>query len=343
MGLQKISLPPIHGSSCGGPKTCVPIQSSSHIFGGPGVNNLNGILLVIAAMAAFTLEDMFIKHLSGEIPVGQILIMLGLGSGAVFAAVALYRGDNLLAPAAWRGAAILRTLSEAVGAMAFATALSLVDISTVAAVFQALPLVITMGAALFLGEQVGWRRWSAICVGFAGVLMIVRPGLAGFDPSVVLVLLSVLAIAARDLLTRLVDSTVSSAVVSFQAFASLIVAGGLLLVMTGAEATAVDGRQIVMMLGGIVFGVAGYYAIVTATRIGDASAITPFRYSRLLFSILVGVLVFGERPDAMTLGGAALIIASGLYTFLRERRLVREQVRQESRLVEEAAAAVSPS
>ncbi len=307
------------------------------------MNNLNGILFIIAAMAAFTLEDMFIKRLSGEIPVGQILIMLGLGSGAVFAAVALYRGDNLLAPAAWRGAAILRTLSEAVGAMAFATALSLVDISTVAAVFQALPLVITMGAALFLGEQVGWRRWSAICVGFVGVLMIVRPGLEGFDPSVVLVLFAVLAIAARDLLTRLVDSSVSSAVVSFQAFASLIVAGGVLLLMTGTQPSGVDTRQGAMMLGGIVFGVAGYYAIVTATRIGDASAITPFRYSRLLFSILIGVLVFGERPDAMTLGGATLIIASGLYTFVRERRIARAEARQLHRSSSTARAAVSPS
>ncbi|GAA6196780.1 DMT family transporter [Pseudophaeobacter arcticus] len=296
------------------------------------MNNLNGILFILAAMAAFTLEDMFIKRLSGDVPVGQILMLLGLGSGTVFAAAAVYRGDNLFAPAAWRGAAILRTLSEAVGAVAFATALSLVDISTVAAVFQALPLVITMGAALFLGEQVGWRRWSAICVGFVGVLMIVRPGLAGFNPSVILVLVAVLAIAARDLLTRMVDSSVSSAVVSFQAFASVIVAGGLLLVSTGAEPTALDGRQVGMMLGGIVFGVAGYYAIVTATRIGDASAITPFRYSRLLFSILVGVLVFGERPDAMTLGGAALIIVSGLYTFVRERRLAREQVREQARL-----------
>lgn len=296
------------------------------------MNNLNGILFIIAAMAAFTLEDMFIKRLSGDVPVGQILMLLGLGSGTVFAAAAVYRGDNLFAPAAWRGAAILRTLSEAVGAVAFATALSLVDISTVAAVFQALPLVITMGAALFLGEQVGWRRWSAICVGFVGVLMIVRPGLAGFNPSVILVLVAVLAISARDLLTRMVDSSVSSAVVSFQAFASVIVAGGLLLVSTGAEPTALDGRQVGMMLGGIVFGVAGYYAIVTATRIGDASAITPFRYSRLLFSILVGVLVFGERPDAMTLGGAALIIVSGLYTFVRERRLAREQVREQAHL-----------
>ncbi len=291
------------------------------------MNNLNGILFVILSMAAFTMEDMFIKRLSDEMPVGQILILLGSGSGAVFAAAALYRGDNLFAPAAGRGVGLLRTAAEGLAAMAFATALSLVDISTVAAVFQALPLVITMGAALFLGERVGWRRWSAICVGFVGVLLIVRPGFEGFDPSVFLVLFAVLMVAARDLLTRLVDTAVSSAVVSFQAFASMIVAGGLLLVFTSGEVTEVDGSQALMMLGGIVFGVVGYYAIVLATRIGDAAAITPFRYSRLLFSILVGVLVFGERPDALTLGGAALIIASGLYTFVRERRLARLEMR----------------
>lgn len=292
------------------------------------MNNLNGILFVIVSMAAFTMEDMFIKQLSGEIPVGQILVLLGLGSGAVFAAVALYRGDNIFAPAAWRGVVILRTIAEGLAAMAFSTALSLVDISTVAAVFQSLPLVITMGAALFLGEQVGWRRWSAIAVGFVGVLMIVRPGFEGFDPSVFLVLFAVLMVAARDLLTRLVASTVSSAVVSFQAFASMVVAGGVLLALTGAEATAVDRAQSLMLLGGILFGVVGYYAIVLATRIGDASAITPFRYTRLLFSILVGMLVFGERPDGVTLGGAALIIASGLYTFAREHRLARRSARR---------------
>lgn len=303
------------------------------------MNNLNGILLVIASMAAFTMEDVFIKSLSSEISVGQILIFLGIGSGSVFAAIALFKGENLFAANAWRGATLMRSIAEALGAMAFATALSLVDISVVAAVFQALPLVITMGAALFLGEQVGWRRWTAIFVGFCGVLLIVRPGLEGFDPSVVLVLLAVLAIAARDLLTRLVDTTVSSTVVSFQAFASLVFSGGALLLMTGAEPQMLDLRQSGMMLGGIVFGVAGYYAIVVATRIGDASAITPFRYSRLLFSILVGVLIFGERPDLLTLAGAGLIIASGLYTFIRERRLVRQASRLKAKGEGSAAAA----
>ena len=287
------------------------------------MNNLNGILLVIAAMAAFTLEDMFIKQLSQDLPVGQILIMLGAGSATVFATLVAAKRQNLFAAAAWKPAALLRALSEAVGALCFASALALVDISTVAAVFQALPLVITMGAALFFNEQVGWRRWSAITVGFIGVLMIIRPELSGFEPASLLVLASVFAIAARDLLTRLTDSSVSSAVVSFQGFASLIPAGVVLLLFTPGEVAVLDGAQSMMILGGILFGVMGYYGIVVAMRVGDASAVTPFRYSRLLFSILAGMVMFNERPDFMTLAGASLIIGSGMYTFIREHRLAR--------------------
>ncbi|MBE1284587.1 MAG: EamA family transporter [Rhodobacteraceae bacterium] len=286
------------------------------------MNNVNGILLVIAAMAAFTLEDMFIKQLAGTLPVGQILILLGVGSGLIFAALAKWQGHRLFAPRAWRFRPVLRAGTEAISAIGFASALALVDISTVAAVFQATPLAITMGAALFLKEQVGWRRWSAIFVGFIGVLMIIRPGLDGFDPYALLVLVAVIGVAARDLLTRSMDSAVPSSVVSFQAYLSLILAGSLLLATTPGEPLNLNGEEWTLMSGGIFFGVLGYYAIVAAMRIGDASALTPFRYTRLLFSILVGMIVFNERPDTMTLLGASLIIGSGFYTFVRERRLL---------------------
>ncbi|MGR3759102.1 DMT family transporter [Roseobacteraceae bacterium NS-SX3] len=289
------------------------------------MNNLNGILLVIAAMAAFTMEDMFIKQLSAALPVGQILVLLGLGSGAVFAALAKFQGHRLFMPRAWAPLPVLRASMEAAAAVSFATSLSLADISVVAAVFQSTPLMITMGAALFLGEQVGWRRWSAILAGFAGVLMIIRPGLDGFEPSALLVLVSVLAVAARDLMTRVMDTAVPSTVVSFQAFASVVLAGGALLLLTPGEARMLAGAEWPMMAGGVLFGVMGYYGIVSAMRIGDASAVMPFRYTRLVFSMLAGILVFGERPDALTLAGAGLIIASGLYTFLRERRLARAE------------------
>lgn len=123
------------------------------------------------------------------------------------------------------------------------------------------------------------------------------------------------------------DSAVPSAVVSSQAFGSVIPAGLVMLLVLPGEPVALQGGQWGMLLGGVIFGVLGYYGIVTATRIGNAAVITPFRYSRLVFSTLIGVVVFAEAPDGMTLIGSALIIGSGLYTFLRERRLARHAAR----------------
>lgn len=287
------------------------------------MSNLQGILLVIAAMAAFTVEDAFIKHLSGTIPVGQILLYLGLATCVVFAIAARLKGQRLFAPEAWRGPFLYRMLAEGGAAMAFTTSLSLVDLSVVAAVFQTTPLAITLGAALFLGEDVGWRRRSAIIVGFMGVLLIIRPGVEGFEPAALLVLVTVVCVAARDLITRRIDVAVDSTVISFQGFAASVVAGPVLLLTTGTQIVALSATEGSLLLGTIVFSALGYYGIVVAMRIGEASAITPFRYTRLLFSIIAGVLVFGERPDLLTLMGAMLIIATGLYTVLRERKLAR--------------------
>ncbi|MGI3185775.1 DMT family transporter [Nioella aestuarii] len=295
------------------------------------MNNINGILLVIGAMAAFTLEDALIKHLSAWFPTGQILIALGIGAGLVFAVLATARRQSLFARAAWQAAPLIRALSEAIAATAFITALSLIDISTVAAVFQATPLAITMGAALFLGEQVGWRRWSAILVGFCGVLLIIRPGLDGFNPATLFVLVAVAAIAVRDLSTRFIAPEVSSLVVSFQGFASLIFSGALLLWMQGDSLVAPEPRHYALIAATLVFSVTGYYAIVQAMWVADASAVQPFRYTRLVFSMLAGVLIFDEQPDALTLIGAGLIIATGLYTFLREQHLARVARREARR------------
>ncbi|WP_171090500.1 MULTISPECIES: DMT family transporter [unclassified Ruegeria] len=290
------------------------------------MNNVNGILLLIGSMAAFALEDMFIKVLSVSVSTGQIMVFLGLVCGVVFAILSLVSRKRIFDPVAWQLLPMVRAATEGIGAVTFVTALSLIDLSTVAAVFQAMPLAVTMGAALFLGEQVGWRRWSAIGVGFIGVLMIIRPGLEGFQPESLFVVLTVIAIAARDLITRKLDVRVASTVVAMQAYIAVALAGGLLMAMSGTSFTPLQDGQALPYLGAVGFGVIGYYGIVTAMRVGEASALMPFRYTRLVFSILAGMLMFGERPDVLTMAGATLIIGSGLYTFVRERRLARELV-----------------
>ena len=157
------------------------------------MTNLRGILLILFSMAAFAIEDMLIKSLTMDLPTGQILFLLGLGGALAFGLAAWRRGQPLFRPLLESRTLLIRTLSEGFAAFFFITALSRVDLSITAAVFQATPLAITLGAALFLGEHVGWRRWSAILLGFAGVLLIIRPGLEGFNPSSLLVLGAVAA------------------------------------------------------------------------------------------------------------------------------------------------------
>ena len=287
------------------------------------MNNFKGILLMLIAMAGFTMEDLFMKKLSVNLSTGQILITLGFGSSLVFALMAKSKGYKLTAKIFWSKGMLIRQFAEGIAAIAFITSLTLIPLSTVAAVFQATPLVITMGAALFLGEAVGWRRWLAIIVGLIGVLIIIRPGLNSFDPNVGYILIAVLFVTVRDLITRKLPMNVPSTIVSFQAFASLIIAGGILIFLSDQKIVSLDENQIYFVLGGIIFGVIGYYCIVASTRIGEAGVVTPFRYSRLLFAIIIGFLFFNERPDFYTLLGASIVIMTGIYTVLRERYLAR--------------------
>lgn len=291
------------------------------------MHNIRAILMVTLAMAAFSIEDGLIKALARDMPLGQVLFLLGTGGALIFATLARARGHRLTGPAARSPALLYRALAEAASVLTFTIALTLVDLSTVAAVFQATPLAITMGAALFLGEHVGWRRWTAIGLGFAGVLIIIRPGLDGFQPMAMIVLVSVLTIAARDLITRRLPGHVPSLVVGAQAFATVALSGLALLALGSGTVQMPGGLHLLMLAGAMICGTAGYYGIVQAMRLGEAAAIMPFRYTRLVFSIILGMIVFGERPDLPTFAGAVIILATGLYTFMREQKLARQAQR----------------
>lgn len=288
------------------------------------MHNTRAILLIIAAMACFTVEDALIKTLSATVPVGEVLICLAIGGAFTFGLWAVLRGDRIFAPRNWRPKPVIRAMTEGGAALTFATALSLVDISVVGAVFQSMPLAVTLGAALFLNETVGWRRWLAIGIGFVGVLMIIRPGLSGFDINTLWVLAAVVMIATRDLMTRVLDTAIPSSVISFQAFLMVIPAGAFKLWLTGDALVTPTSVETVQLIGAVIAGVVGYACIVSGMRMGDASAVTPFRYTRLVFSMIAGALIFGERPDLMTYLGSGVILASGFYAFTRERKRMRE-------------------
>ena len=282
-------------------------------------DNLRGAALMVAAMLGFALEDMVIKLVSERLPVSQILVYLGLSGGTVFALIVRARGERLICRELLHPGVILRNTGEILGTIGVVMALATLPLSLASTIFQAIPFVVTLAAALILGEAVGWRRWMAVLVGFAGVLIVLRPGAAAFDPNTLWALLGVVGLAFRDVITRRVPKGVSSMQLSAWAFAMIVPAGLLVMPVTGGfvDAAPVD---FAMMAAATGFGVLSYYAITVASRIGEFGAIAPFRYSRIVFALIIGAVIFGERPDLPIFIGAALIIGSGLYTFGRERR-----------------------
>ncbi|QIE41508.1 DMT family transporter [Rhodobacteraceae bacterium SC52] len=290
------------------------------------MENINGILFMVAAMGGFALEDMFIKLVSANLPTSQILLVLGIGGTAIFGLWAVLRGDSLFAPAMFTRTMMLRNLGEMIGTVCFVTAITLTPLASASAILQATPLAVTLGAAVFLGAPVGWRRWTAILVGFVGVLMVVRPGLEGFQPASLFAVGSVIALATRDLCTRVAPTGISSIVLSAYGFGMMPIAGLLLLPFGDGPQLPTLGQS-GYLLGALVAGMLGYYALTSAVRMGDVAVVTPFRYSRLIFAIGIGIAAFGEMPDRWTLIGASIIISSGLYTLLREQRLRRSAAR----------------
>ena len=246
--------------------------------------------------------------------------MLGLGSALVLGILLRLQGQALFTRQMRTPAIALRAIGELVGTIGFVTAIALIPLSTASAILQATPLFVTLGAALFLQEQVGWRRWTAISVGFIGVLLIIRPGLEGFNWQSLFALMGVVGLGTRDLATRRVPAATSSLHLSFWAFLVLIPAAALMMWAGGTPFAMPSGRDFGIYLGAVMIGIAAYYSIVAASRLGEISFVTPFRYSRILFALVIGVWVFGENPDILTLLGAAVIVGSGLYTLWRERR-----------------------
>lgn len=281
--------------------------------------NLRGSLLMVAAMAAFAVEDMLVKTLTRSMPIGQVLMLFGLGGMAVFAAMARRRGLPAFSPALRTRALILRSVSEVAGRVFYTLAIALTPLSTASAILQATPLVVAAGAVLVFGEKVGWRRWAAIAAGFAGVLLILRPGMGGFDAMSLLAVCGMLGFAGRDLATRAAPKGMSNAQLGVIGFAMLVVAGALMLAWTGG-AVLPDARGWALLAGTVLSGVLAYGALTGAMRVGELSVVAPFRYTRLVFAMALGVLVFAERPDALTIIGSVIVVGSGLITILRARK-----------------------
>ncbi|MFZ1469824.1 MAG: DMT family transporter [Paracoccaceae bacterium] len=281
--------------------------------------NSRAALLMTGSMAFFAVEDLFLKHVAEILPPGQVLALTGFVGALVFWALAARNRQPVLSRDALGLIPLMRTLAEAVAAMLYIVALALAPLSMTSAILQASPLVVVAGAALVLREKVGWRRWSSILVGFGGVMVILSPWNAAFDPVGLLTVMCVLMLAVRDLSTRVMPARIGTFQVAAWAYLGLVPAGALLMVLMGDSYTAPSPGQWAGLGGALVMGLFGYYAVVAAMRMGEVSAVAPFRYTRLVFAIILAVAFLHERPNLSTLIGAAIVVGSGLYTFARER------------------------
>lgn len=285
--------------------------------------NARGAALMTAAMAGFAVSDACMKGLSAHWPLFQSILLRGLGTTVLLGGLAMALGQ--LRPVGRRdgGLILLRSLCEMAAGWCYLSAIGVMPLANVSAIQQAVPLTVTLAGALVLGERFGWRRMAAILVGLGGVLLIVQPGGEGFTWASVLVLGSVAATTVRDLVSRMLSPEVPSLLAATAASLGMVVLGG-------AGAAFVDWRPVspasaALLLGTVAFVLVGYVGSVSAMRVGEIAAVTPFRYTALVIAMALGVLFFGDVPNALTLAGAAVVVATGVFTLLRGRRRPRPE------------------
>ena len=279
---------------------------------------------MILSMACFAVEDTFIKLLSARLPATQILFSVGFGGALITLALAVTLNVNLADKILLNKHVISRTIADLFGALFFTSAMVLIPMSLLASILQATPLFVTLGAAILLGEKVGWRRWSAIFIGFLGIIIILQPGYGSFQLVSLLGLAAVLCLALRDVVTRDMATEIPTLTVTFYACLAMGSAGFIAYPFFGTPIMPTTFEAILLVCAAII-GLTGYFLIVLATRKGDVSVIAPFRYSRLLFSLGLASLILGEMLTLPILLGGLLVVSSGIYSFGRERRLVKIQ------------------
>lgn len=287
-------------------------------------DNRRGILFMLTAMAAFIVNDTFVKLVSAELPAGEIIFIRGLMAAPLLAALGWSQGSLGGLRGLRHRAVAWRSVGDMGATTLYLTALFHMPIANATAILQTVPLATTGGAALLFGEPVGIRRWSAIAVGFLGVLLIVRPGPEGFDLWALVALASVGFVCLRDLSSRLIPAGTPTFGVTAVAAAAVALAGAAMGLFE--DWLAPSPAQIAWLAAAAVLVATGYVMILKAMRVGEVSVVAPFRYSLMLWAILIQVGVFGEWPDATTLAGSAILVATGLYTLYRERKVARRPI-----------------
>jgi len=277
-------------------------------------HNLLGSLYMVFAMAAFALEDAFVKAAAGRLPTSEVLLLLGSGGMLVFCVAAALRDEKIFVRDALSRIMRVRFVFETAARLFYVLALALTPLSAATAILQATPIVVVLGAATFFKERVGWLRWTAIAIGLIGVLIVLRPAAQSFSALSIFAVLGMLGFAARDLASRASPAALGSAVLGFYGYLAIVAAG---IVYAPIEARAFivpDGASGLALLAAIVCGTVAYTALMKAMRTGELSVVTPFRYTRLVFGLALGVFAFRESLDPPMIIGSIVVVLAGLFT-----------------------------
>ena len=276
-------------------------------------------LLMAAGMFGYVFNDAMIKIVLDDLPVFQAIFLRGALALPMLVLLALRLGhlSQRMGRSDWL-VTLGRAGLEALCTVWFMEAIRVLSLSNVTAILQAIPITVTMGAALFMGERVGWRRWLAIAVGLGGVLIILRPDSSGISVHAFYALLVVLAATARDLITRKLSSKAPSLQVA--AITALVI------FLLGASQydsavwVPVSGTNLLILSLAALAISATYLLMVLVMRIGSVSLAAPWRYTAIVWAVLLGFLLLGEWPDMATLFGAVIVVGAGLFTLWRERQ-----------------------
>lgn len=284
----------------------------------PSEENFRGALYMSLSMFGFVTNDATMKWISAELSLFQVVFLRGLFTVVLIGAFAYFRGALFYKPDRRDTRVLaLRLVGEVGGTFCFLNALFNMPLANASAILQSLPLAVTLGAALFMGEKVGWRRYTAIFVGFLGVMIIVRPGMEGFNAYALWAIAAVFFVTIRDLSTRSLTRGVPSLFVTLTTAVGVTVLAGLCVPFD--EWKPVQNHHFLFLGGAACLVFIGYLFGIMAMRHGEIGFIAPFRYTILIWAILLGFLVFGDIPDTWTIIGSSIVIGTGIYTFYRER------------------------
>ena len=274
-------------------------------------DNLAGSCWMILAMLGFAIEDSLIRLTSVTIPFGQVLFLFGFGGALIFALFCKTKKKKLFIKEVLSRPMIIRMFFELIGRLFYSLSLTLMPISLVTLILQATPILVVAGAALIFREPVGTFRWIAIFVGLLGVIFILKPTGDGFSPYVLFAVLGMLGFAGRDLGSRAASARLSYYHLGLYGFIAVMLAGILFSVWAGSAYVSFSVWTLAYILLLILVGCGSYFALMKAMRTGDVSFVTPFRYTRILFGVGAGVLLFGETVTTFLILGSIIIVGSG--------------------------------